>query len=130
MKKYSINTIEKRITDEFTSIYKNASNFPGTPLYNECIKIINNVSDLRCIIFANDLGIPPVKSLLFLLDKRGIITENVTGIESQSMGSLMGFLFKKVFQYQNQKDRLSVKMFGVKTAALFFNVENFNITEE
>lgn len=130
MKRYSITEIERRITEDFTSIYKNASNFPGTLLYSECMKIIKNPSDLRCIIFANDLGIPPVKSLLFILGKRKIITENVTGIESQSMGSLMGFLFKKVFQYQKQKDRLSVKMFGVKTAALFYDIDDFEITEE
>lgn len=130
MKKYSIQEINSLITEDFTSIYKNASNFPGTLLYNECMKIITNPSDLRCIIFANDLGIPPVKSLLFILGKRNKLTENVTGIESQSMGSLMGFLFKRVFRYQNQRDRLAVKMFGVKTAALFIDVEDFEITEE
>lgn len=41
----------------------------------------------------------------------------------------MAFLFKQVFHYKNQKDNLSVNMFGVKTAALFYDVEEFSISE-
>ncbi|MCI5586870.1 MAG: hypothetical protein MR384_03160 [Lachnospiraceae bacterium] len=130
MQNYSISYIKTQITDNFTSIYRNASNFPSTPLYNECMKIICDVSDLRCIIFANDLGIPPVKSMLTILGNRGILKSDIAGIESQSLGSLMGFLFKQVFKYQNQKDRLTVKMYGVRTATLFMNVEDFQILED
>lgn len=127
---YSIKFIKEQISSDFTRTYRNASNFPGTPLYDECMKIICDVSDLRCIIFANDLGIPPVKSLLTILKKRGVLSHDVTGIESQSMGSLMGFLFKQILKYQNQKDRLSVRMLGVKTAALFLDTDDFVITIE
>ena len=129
MPNYSINYIKSQIEKNFTSIYKNASNFPNTLLYNESMKIICNASDLRCIVFANDLGIPPVKAMLTLLGKSGVLTSDITSLESQSLGSLMGFLFKQVFKYRRQKDRLTVKMYGVKTAALFMDVEDFEIEE-
>lgn len=129
MRYFSINQINKQITDDFTNFYKNTSNFPGTSLYNECMNIINNISELRCIIFANDMGIPPVKSMLTILERKGVLSGNITGMESQCIGSLMAFLFKVILSYQNQKDRISVKKLGVKTAALFYNVEPFEIKE-
>lgn len=125
--KHEIKDIIQQINMDFTKTYKNASNFPGTTLYNNCLKIIGDVSNLKCIIFANDLGIPPVKSLLVLLSKYEMIYEDVTPLESQCMGSLMGFVFKNILGYKNQKERLSVKMFGVKTATNFYEVENFTI---
>lgn len=130
MRYLSIKQINKQITEEFTCLYKNASNFPSTTLYNECMKIITNISELRCIIFANDMGVPPVKSILTILERKGVLNDNITGMESQCIGSLMAFLFKVILLYQNQKDRISVKIFGVKTAALFYNVEPFEIKEE
>lgn len=130
MKYYSVSQINKQITDDFTNLYKNASNFPNTSLYNECMKIINNISELKCIIFANDMGIPPVKSILTMLKRKGILVDNITGMESQCIGSLMAFLFKVVLSYQNQKDRISVKVLGVKTAALFYDVDAFEIQED
>lgn len=129
MRVFTTTMICRQITDDFTSVYKNASNFTDTILYQECMKIISNYSDLRCIVFANDMGVPPVKSILTLLIRKGSITGDITSTDSQCIGSLMGFLFKKVFLYQNQKDRVTVKKFGVKTAALFYGVEEFEIIE-
>lgn len=129
MKTYTISSIKNQIESDFTSIYKNASNFPTTQLYRLTLDIICDPTELKCVIFANDLGVPPVKAVLTILSKKRLINNDITGIESQSLGSLMGFLFKQVFKYQNQRDRLTVKLFGVKTAALFLNVTDFEITE-
>ena len=129
MKSYSIQAIERQISEDFVSVYKTAANFSDTVLYNKCMKIICNSDDLRCIISANDAGIPPVKSLLSMLGDRGLLKEDISNLESPCMGSLMAFLFKQVFHYKNQKDNLSVNMFGVKTAALFYDVEEFSISE-
>lgn len=73
MKSYSIQAIERQISEDFVSVYKTSANFPDTVLYNKCMKIICNSDDLRCIISANDAGIPPVKSLLSMLGDRGLL---------------------------------------------------------
>ena len=47
MKSYSIQTIERQISEDFVSVYKTAANFPDTVFYNKCMKIICNSDDLR-----------------------------------------------------------------------------------
>ena len=76
---------------------------------------------MSCIAFANDLGVPPVKSVLTIYQR----TQNpqqdftVTAQESKSIGALMGFVFKFVLDYQYQKERCTVNILGVKTATRF-----------
>lgn len=120
-------SIIKSIKADFTASYKNAANFPSTKLYNDSITIISDLSNIKCIVFANDLGIPPVKSMLVLLNQNELLQNNVTALESQCLGSLMGFIFKNVLCYRAQKERNVVNMFGVKTATRFYEVEKLII---
>lgn len=69
MSNYSIDYIKAQIDEKIASIYKNACNFSKAQLYNESMRILCNVSDMRCIAFANDLGVPPVKTTFTLLGK-------------------------------------------------------------
>ena len=48
------------------------------------------------IAFANDMGVPPVKSLVTIYARKKKTNKDFqfTGVQSQYMGALMGFVFK------------------------------------
>lgn len=113
-----INAIKK----DFVSTYKNATPFVNSGvLWDFCINTIKNPVTMSCIAFANDLGIPPVKSLLTIYQRTQKPQPNfkITAQESQSIGALMGFVFKFILGYQHQKERCCVNLLGVKTATRF-----------
>ena len=107
---------------EFAGIYRNASKFVGSGyLWDFCIDTISNPMLLSNIVFANDMGIPPVKSLITIYERKNNPTTNFSAVESQYMGALMGFVFKYVLGYGAQKERCVVNQLGVKTATRFTN---------
>lgn len=117
-------TIIISINNKFSETYKNATPFVNSgALWDFCIRTIKNPMTMSNIAFANDLGIPPVKSLLTIYER----TMNpdtdfkFTAQESQFMGALMGYVFKFVLNYQCQKERCTVNQFGVKTATRFLS---------
>ena len=75
------------------------------------------------IVFANDLDVPPVKSLLLLYERTMNPAPDFkfSPTESQCMGALMGFIFKFVLGYTDQKERCTINKFEVKTATRFLN---------
>lgn len=110
------------INSGFAGTYKNASKFVNSgDLWNFCIDTIKNPVLLSNIVFANDMGVPPVKSLITIYDRARKPSENFTPLQSQHMGALMGFVFKFVLNYQNQKERCTVNQLGVKTATRFYD---------
>ena len=112
------------INDRFTATYKNATPFVNSgALWDFCIETIRNPITMSNIAFANDLGIPPVRSLLIIYRRKMKPADNFkfTHHESQYMGALMGFVFKFVLDYQNQKERCAVNDLGVKTATRFMD---------
>lgn len=118
------NEIICAIDAEFTTIYRNASQFVNSgTLWDFCINTIADPVQMEKIVFANDLEIPPVKSLLLLYERSQEPKSDFkfTKTESQCMGALMGFVFKNVLGYTDQKDRCTVKKYGVGTAARFLN---------
>lgn len=117
-------TIIEEVNSKFASTYKNATPFIDSgDLWNFCMETIKDPMLMSNIAFANDLGIPPVRSLLTIYKRK--MNPNVSftfsGQESQFMGMLMGFVFKYVFGYQSQKERCSVNELGVKTATRFYD---------
>lgn len=109
-----------KINDEFADTYKNASKFVDSgELWNFCIETIKNPITISNIVFANDMGIPPVKSLITIYERKVHPTEKFTATQSQHMGALMGFVFKFVLGYKDQKERCTVSQLGVKTATKF-----------
>ena len=110
------------INDSFAKTYRNAAPFVNSgALWDFCIDTISNPITMSNIAFANDLGIPPVKSLLVIYRRKmnPADTFKFTPQESQFMGALMGFVFKFVLDYQYQKERCGVNDLGVKTATRF-----------
>ena len=87
---------------------------------------------MSCIAFANDLGVPPVKSLMTFFDRDVQDSESFTVVEhqSQNIGALMGFVFKFVLGYQRQgKKRRLVNMHGIGEASLFYDGPILEFTE-
>ena len=111
-----------KIENGFTDTYKNASKFVDSgELWEFCMATIKNPVALSNIVFANDMGIPPVKSLVTMYERTYHPTEDFTALQSQYMGSLMGYVFKFVLGYQDQKERCTVNQLGVKTATRFLD---------
>ncbi len=120
------NDIILSINENFTSTYKNATNFVNSgELWDFCIQTIQDPIKMSCIVFANDHEVPPVKSLLTYYKRIKNPSDDFqfTPQESQYMGALMGYVFKFVLGYdqKNQKERCKVNSVGVKTATRFLN---------
>ncbi|WP_314827199.1 hypothetical protein [Segatella baroniae] len=111
-----------KILSDFSTVYRNASPFVNSgALWNFCMSTIADPVQMEKIVFANDLGIPPVKSLLLIYERtmHPVATFVFAPTESRCMGALMGFVFKNVLGYTTQQERCSVKKYGVKTATRF-----------
>lgn len=116
--------IIEAINKDFTAKYKSASKFPNSgELWDFCIETIKDPVCMSCIVFANDHDIPPVKSMLTFYSRKKNPNEDFkfTSQESQHMGALMGFVFKFVLGYTEQKERCKVGKFDVRTATRFLN---------
>ena len=117
--KISKETIISKINTDFTSIYKTQSNFPCSGiLYDECINTVNDVKLMNNIIFCNDvMKIPPVKTFLM---SNSNINPPFSDEDKKSLGAFWGFIFKFVFDYTEQKDRVPINTKDVKEAAYFY----------
>ncbi len=116
--------IIKAVNQDFAKTYKNAAPFVGSgALWDFCMNTIGDPITMSCIAFANDMGVPPVKALINIYSRKNHPTDTFTftGQESQFMGSLMGFVFKYVLGYRQQKERCSVNEWGVRTATRFLD---------
>ena len=124
---YIINEIYKN----FIKTYRGAANFVNSgDIWDFCIDTIKDPILLSNIVFANDLGIPPVKSLMLIYKRKINPAHNFkfNAYESQSIGALMGFVFKFVLGYQSQKERCKVNEFGIQTATRFLNGPTINFS--
>lgn len=104
--------------------YQNAKPFMHSgAFWDFCMRTIGDPTYMSCIAFANDLGVPPVKSLMTIYDRNMKDADEfeVNAQESQWVGSLMGYVFKFVLDYQSQRERCPVKMHGVNTATRFLD---------
>ena len=108
------------INNHFADTYKNASKFVDSgELWDFCMETIKNPVRMSNIVFANDMGVPPVRSLITIYEREKNPSENFIAVQSQQMGALMGFVFKYILNYQSQKERCTVNHLGVKTATRF-----------
>lgn len=129
IKQVTVQKIIEEIDTNFTSIYKNCTKLHEqdddesiSELTRICKEIITNPTYLNFIILSNDISkIPPVKSLVQLMGYTGklSIETDIPSQLSQYLGSLMGFIFKYVFGYEGQKNRVRVELFGIGTASRF-----------
>lgn len=117
-------SIVNEIYQSFSKTYHGAANFVDSgAIWDFCIETIKDPVLMSNIAFANDLEIPPVKSLLLIYERK---VKPVAGFtfnanESRSIGALMGFVFKFVLGYKDQRERCKVEKYGIKTATRFLN---------
>ena len=115
--------IINEIYDNFAKTYKNASKFQilDNNLWDFCIKTIKDPKTMGQIVFANELGVPPVRSMLLIMKNKNFLDENFefTGQQSQWIGALLAFVFKNVLWYKKQKERCKVGCNGIRTATRF-----------
>lgn len=128
MRKITSNSIPFIIKDNFTGIYKNASGFINIPLFNQCMKIISDASRLKELVSENDNKIPPVQTILRLLEEYADEPKELSNYDSICIGELIAFVFKQVLGYKSQKEHVPIKdNFGVKTAAFYYDRQEFEI---
>ena len=112
------------INSDFAATYRGAARFVNSgELWDFCMDTIGDPIALSNIVFANDIGVPPVKSLLMIYRRKVKPADGFefSDKESKAMGALMGFVFKFCLGYKSQKDRCAVNDLGVKTAARFMD---------
>ena len=110
------------IRSDFVRHYRGAARFVDSgPLWDFCLQTISDPLCMEKIVFANDLGIPPVRSLLLFYERAmqpapGFqFTEN----ERKWVGSLMGFVFRFGLGYQHA-ERCTVNLYGFRSGAFFW----------
>ena len=116
--------IIRSINDGFTSVYRGATPFVDSgAMWDFCMATISDPIAMSNIIFANDMGIPPVKSLLTIYRRKMNPPAGFEfhGTENQQIGALMGYVFKFVLGYRSQKERCKVDELGIKTATRFLD---------
>lgn len=120
------------INNDFAATYRSATPFVDSgELWDFCIDTIRNPITLNSIVLANDLGIPPIKTLFEIYERKMNPSDNFTFSQQEikNMGALMGFVFKFVLDYTKQTSRCTVKKFGAKTASRFYEGSVFNFEE-
>jgi len=124
-------TIINEINSNFASTYRNAAPFVNSgALWDFCMEVLSDPILTQCIVFANDLEVPPVKSLIHLYKLKFSPADDFkfTQQQSQWLGALMAFIFKFVFGYKSQKERVRVNIYGIGGATRFYNgPENLKI---
>ena len=113
-----VNAIEK----DFAKTYRGAAKFVDSgAVWDFCLQTIQNPVLMSNIVFANDLEVPPVKSLLLIYQRQMNPAEGFVfnSYESRSIGALMGFVFKFVLGYKDQKERCAVNQYGIQTSTRF-----------
>ena len=120
-------TIVNAIRQDFVKTYRGAANFVDSgAIWVFCMATIEDPILMGKIVFANDLGIPPVKSLLLIYKRKMNPADGFQfdHYESRSIGALMGFVFKFVLGYTDQKERCAVNQYGIQTATRFLKKDS------
>jgi hypothetical protein len=120
------------IDRDFAKTYRGAANFIDSgAVWNFCMETIKDPVLMSNIAFANDLEVPPVKSLLLIYKRKMTPAEDFKfdSYESRSIGALMGFVFKFVLGYKDQKERCKVGQYGIQTATRFLDGPFVEFTE-
>ena len=118
--------IVSRINTDFATTkhyYSRVAKFVNSgELWDFCIQTIADPVCMEKIVFANDLGIPPVRSMLLLYERTVNADPNLqfSDEEGKWLGSLMGFVFRFVLGYQDTT-RCAVNRHGIRSAALFLD---------
>lgn len=126
MERYSASDIVETIEERFALEYPQAQSFVGTKLYRDCLEIIGNKDHLCRIVKENNAeDVPPVKTLINIMDENNLDPGALHGPESQYMGELMAFVFKKIFGYEEQTRKATVEIHGISSATYYYCLMEF-----
>lgn len=116
--------IIQSIYQDFAKKYRPVATFVNSgELWDFCIAALSDPVNMGNIAFANDMGVPPMASLLMLYQRQ---QNPPAGFqfpekERQHMGALLAFVFKYVLGYQKQSERCTVQRLGVKKATRYLD---------
>ncbi len=91
----------------FATVYRPFAKFKQDcpAVWEQCIRMIEDTQLLQTIIFCNDnFQIPPVDTQ-FAATKEW--NYQLTDFEKKAIGGFWGYVFKNIFQYAEQKQRLA-----------------------
>ncbi len=116
-----VKRITKKLKTEFRSPDRPASHFTNKKLWIDCESVFTDRICTGKIIFANNLGVPPVKALIkILVDDYNYPSDTVfTAQEARNLGSLINFVFKDLLGYNSVHPRRTVKLCGVNEGCTF-----------
>lgn len=117
--KITVSEIEKQLYEGFRSKYKAFGGFIGSKYWNACLAAVQDEVLLSHIIFCNDvLQVPPTHTFL----RARPIAEELSEFDKRAIGAFWGFVFKFVFEYDNQKS-VTARVNSVRTASYFYAVK-------
>ncbi len=113
--------IVKRLKNDFQSSCRPASRFINKHLWNDCVDMFSDHHQIEKIIFANSLGVPPVKAVIQILIDDYDYPPNTTfnAQDARNLGSLTNFIFKDLLLYDSAQPRRTVKLCGIKEGCIF-----------
>ena len=111
------------INQDFAKTYRSAAKFVDSGvIWDFCMETIQDPVLMSSIVFANDLKVPPVKSLLLIYQRKmnPVKGFKFSAYDLRCMGALMSFVFKYVLGYKKQKER-TVNLYGIRKATRYLN---------
>ena len=111
------------INQDFAKTYRSAAKFVGSGVvWDFCMETIGDPVLMSSIVFANDLKVPPLKSLLMIYHRKmnPVKGFKFSAYDLRCMGALMGFVFKYVLGYKKQRER-GVNMYGIRKATRYLD---------
>lgn len=121
MKTFDVKLIAKKLKAKFHTPDRPASRFINKQLWEDCLSAFSDRSQAEKIVFANDLGVPPVKALIrILIDNFNYPPDMVfSAEEARNLGALVNFVFRDILKYDTVHTRRTVKLCGVKESCTF-----------
>ena len=118
---FNVKKITKKLKTKFRSPDRPASHFINKKLWSDCQGMFNDRICTEKIIFANSLGVPPVKAIIrILIDDYNYPSDTVfTAQEARNLGSLINYVFKDLLGFNSVHPRRTVKLCGVKEGCIF-----------
>lgn len=120
-----ITDITTRISAEMNSLISDNNlykDFLNDPNYNDYLGIVCDRDCLSRIISENDAGMPPVKTLLDIVDERGVDIGILTRIQKNRIGRFMKLIFIDIIEYDDYTQRKNVSKLnshGVRSAFIY-----------
>lgn len=133
MANHNLTDLEKKIHEGFGYVYRaNQAFLTSDSIYRQrCFEAIRDEALMRHIIFNNDyLKIPPVYTFLCYYanqePKLPVVSKEDAWLK-KSVGAFWGFIFRKVFLYDDARnDLLPGKFLGFRTASYFSQIPSEN----